>query len=299
MSSGGSQTTTQMSEPWSGAQPHLNSVMNQAAGLYNSGLGQQYYQGDTVVPWSPQTQTAMDMTQELALQGNPLLDQAFGTTNQVMQGATPQAGYYQSVMQGDYLNSNPYLDQTFNRMADTVASNVNARMGLAGRTGSGAATDVMTDSLGQLANQVYGQNYQMERDRQSQAAQGLSGVTDQALRGALLSPQLGASRYADAQALQGVGGAYEDMAGQYVQDQLNRWNFSQQAPWDVLQQYGNFAMGIGGMGGTQQSTAPRQRGGLAGAVGGGLSGLGAAGAFGATGPVGWGLGALGALGGFF
>lgn len=77
--SGGSQpktqTVEQTSEPWPGAQPYLKDVMGQAQSLYRSGTGTQYYPFSTVVPFSPQTDQALSMQEQLA-QSNPLLQTA-------------------------------------------------------------------------------------------------------------------------------------------------------------------------------------------------------------------------------
>lgn len=97
---------------------------------------------------------------------------------------------FNQTMRGNYLNNNPYLDQTFDRASDAVTRQwnqsvlpgVNSTFSLAGRTGSGAhqnavnqASEQLGDTLSDLGNQIYGQNYQQERDRQMQAANSLGG----------------------------------------------------------------------------------------------------------------------------
>lgn len=97
---------------------------------------------------------------------------------------------FNQTMRGNYLNNNPYLDQTFNRASDAVTRQwnesvmpgVNSTFSLAGRTGSGAhqnavnqASEQLGDTLSDLGNQIYGQNYQQERDRMMQAANSLGG----------------------------------------------------------------------------------------------------------------------------
>ena len=66
-SKSGSQTT----EPWAAQQPYLKFGFQQAQNLYNSG-GPDYYGGSTVVPFSRQTEQALGMMENRALQGNPL-----------------------------------------------------------------------------------------------------------------------------------------------------------------------------------------------------------------------------------
>jgi len=92
---GGTDTTTSQSSPWSGQQPYLSDVFRQAQGMFNSGVGQQYYPGQTVAPFSPQSQQAFDMITNRALSGSPQ-ERAFGgylgnTLNQ--QNIDPNAIY--------------------------------------------------------------------------------------------------------------------------------------------------------------------------------------------------------------
>jgi hypothetical protein len=69
---------------------------------------------------------------------------------------------------------NPYLDQMFSAESKPVIDAVNAQAGMAGRTGSGAQQQLLTQNLGQLAGQVYGQNFLNEQQL------GLSAYNDQA-----------------------------------------------------------------------------------------------------------------------
>lgn len=76
MGGGGSQTSTQKSEPWSGQQPYLKDLFREGQGLYRQGP-QEFYPGTTVAPFAPQQQQAMDMITNRALSGSPQ-EQAFG-----------------------------------------------------------------------------------------------------------------------------------------------------------------------------------------------------------------------------
>jgi len=73
MGSSGSQTTTQESTPWEGQQPYLKDLFKQAQDMFNAGP-QEYYPGQTVAPFSPQTQMGMDMMTNRALEGSPQQD---------------------------------------------------------------------------------------------------------------------------------------------------------------------------------------------------------------------------------
>ena len=91
--------------------------------------------------------------------------------------------------QGNYLNANPYLDAMFgaasenvtNRFNDTVTPSINATFGSGGRTGSGIhaltmanAQDKLGDDLTSMASNIYGNNYQSERGRQTTAGNQLN-----------------------------------------------------------------------------------------------------------------------------
>lgn len=292
MSSGG-KTVTQENEPWSAAEPYILGGMSQAQNVYNSGVGQQYFPISTVVPFSNQTELGLQAMEGRALQGNPLNTVAGDTLTSVMQGTQPSAQYWNRVVGGDYLqgqNQNPYLDSTFNRMADSVQNRVNQQMALAGRTNSGAHQDLLFDNLGDLANQVYGQNYQIERDRQQQAASALDQYTGSQLQAAGMAPSIAQQDYYDIDRLVQAGSSREALGNAYMQDLINRWNYSQQAPWNALNNYQNIALGVGSLGGSASTTQPTS---WTSALGGGLGG--AATGFAVGGPVGAVLGGLGGL----
>ena len=73
-----------------------------------------------------------------------------------------------STIQGDFLNSNPYLDQTFNRAADLTRTRLSSEFAGAGRD-IGASLPARSEELQTLASNIYGGNYQAERDRQLSA----------------------------------------------------------------------------------------------------------------------------------
>src|SRR5262245_30508176 len=101
--------TTQTSEPAKFIQPYLQDAARQSRELYNQGP-RQYYPGNTVVPFAPQTEAALGLTEQRALQGSPVSNAA--------------QGYATNVLQGGYLGSNPHLDAMFNRSADAVQNRI-------------------------------------------------------------------------------------------------------------------------------------------------------------------------------
>lgn len=81
----------------------------------------------------------------------------------------------QSTLQGDFLNSNPYLDQTFNRAADLTRGRLDTEFAGGGRN-LGAARPARSEELQTLASNIYGGNYQAERDRQQGAVGQVGGL---------------------------------------------------------------------------------------------------------------------------
>ncbi len=103
MGSSGSQTSTQESEPWEGQQPYLRDIFSGAQDLFNQGP-QEYYPGQTVAPFSPQTQMGMDLMTQRALGGSPQQDQfgnyLSGQFNQQNMDPATMFGYGNQAAQG-------------------------------------------------------------------------------------------------------------------------------------------------------------------------------------------------------
>lgn len=90
----------------------------------------------------------------------------------------------QKAANGDYLDpsTNPWLKSTYDQAFGNVQNSVTSAMAGAGRFGSGAMAGALTSGAGNLANSIYGENYQQERARQQQA-QGLIGQLQSSDRG--------------------------------------------------------------------------------------------------------------------
>lgn len=263
-SSPSTQTVTQTNNPPKYAQPYLEEVLKEAQGLYNAD-GPEFYPGSTVIPMSPETQMALDAQKERALAGSPLLTQA--------------QDYTSKVLNGDFLSAgNPYFQGAFDAFARPTTDAVMAAMSRSGRLGSGAETGVLARELGDIGSKLAFGNYERER-----------GVMDQA---AQFAPQLAMMDYEDIARLAQVGGAYEAQGAAELQDDIDRFNFYQQKPWDKLAQYSTFVQGGTYGGQSTQKTPVYQASKAQGALGGAASGasMGAA-----AGP--WGALAGGVLGG--
>ena len=180
------------------------------------------------------------------------------TINRALGGdALTNAGYgnVMDTLQGKYMNSNPYLDQMFSGAANKITD--------AYRTGTAAQTDAafansrnyggsayqqmvgqnqtnLADSLGNLASNIYGNNYNMERANQLQAWG--------------MAPQYGNLAYQDAAQLMGAGQTLQDQAQQGLDFGYQQWQDAQNKPYkDLAAAAGVFGSNLGGSSTTTQS----------------------------------------------
>ena len=193
------QVSTTSNAPWSGQRSFLTEGWDRAkTDVLNA--PDQFYPNDTVVPMHGATTQALGMQEQRALAGSPVTQAA---QNQVQQTA-----------QGDYLNSNPYLDQAITnatqpvieQFQEDIMPGIQSGFGSAGRYGSGLqaraqerAGQAALDQTSKIATDMSMRSYDDERARQLQAAS--------------LAQQLGQADYLDINALKGVGSEFEAQAG--------------------------------------------------------------------------------------
>lgn len=91
MSKGGgsTRTITQTSGPPEYAKPFLEYGMSQAKQLYKSGTGQQYYPGQTVIGFSPESEQALSAQRQMAMDGSPLIPMTQAVVMQNLMGTNP------------------------------------------------------------------------------------------------------------------------------------------------------------------------------------------------------------------
>lgn len=234
------QVQQQTTEPPAYVLPHLQAGAGAAYDLFR--------QGPRYVPFSQQTNQAMNMQQNRALSGSPVVDSAQNLAS--------------DTLNGNYLNSNPYLDSTFDRAAGAVNRSLDETYARSGRD-LDSNMGVRSDQLNNLATSIYGGNYQAERDRQM-------GAMSSAI-------PLGREDYYDISQLGDVGAAVEGQAGNIID-----------APYSAVNRYISQAQGMPG----QTTSTPMTRNRLGGALGGAATGA----AVGTQIMPGWGT-AIGAVGG--
>jgi hypothetical protein len=213
------QTTTTL--PPAYQLPYLQYGLGQAKSLYD--------QGSQVVPFSPYSERALQGTAQRAQAGSPLTDAA--------------QQYAQKSLQGGFLGSNPYLDQTFEQARLATQNGLSSEFARSGRN-VGASEGLRSQQMGDLATKIYGGAYGQERQLQQGVLGQATGLANQ--------------DYVDLAQLRGVGSDVEGLAREY-----------QQAPQQALDQY----LGrVGGIPAGSTTTSPLYRNSAGSALGGALIG---------------------------
>lgn len=260
MAKGGSgdSTVTNKTEIDPTTQAWRNNIFGAATNLWNQGIPG-YYPGNTVVPFSNQTQQGLNMLQMQALNGRSnapgynaaqgalrgLFSQGpegMGTAQNLAAGATPgqhalwanggamlNAGSngLQNIAGGEMAMQQ--LGGLFNQGASQIGDAVNGQFAAAGRFGApGAHTGTLGREIGNLWDRVYTPAFENNQNRMLQASQGLAGLGQQGL-GMYLDSRMGGAQLAG------------DLQSQHYQDQArgmammpSLWNYGQMPGMQML-----------------------------------------------------------------
>lgn len=263
--SSGSQTTTstQKSEPWGPQQPYLKEGLGLAQSRYNM-PGPQYYPNSTVVPFSPQTEYALQAGEQRALQGSPL---NFGAQNLAM-----------NTMGGAYLQGNPNFDRVAQSVGNQVRNQVDSAYAGAGRGPSAGYAESLGRGISDAISPYAFGNYEAERGRQMDTMR--------------MAPQMAMGDYADIGMLGQIGAQREGQAQRVLGDDMARFNYGQMLPDAMLDDYIRRVQG--GYGNTTTTQQPMYSNGL-------MTGIGALGTVAGIGGTMFGGGGIfpGLLGGLF
>ena len=267
-------TTTTSSQIDPALLPFLTQGLERAQSLFLTGQQPEFFPGQTYVSPSAATQEAIAQQEAIARQQSPVLQQA-------QQAYTSSLGQVGQTAAGGFLNANPYqqammeaatrpLTQQFSQ---SVLPGISSLYSRSGRLGSGAmeralgtATEAYGRSLGDITANIAGTQYQQERGLQQQAQ-----LQQAQLAG--LAPQFYGQQFLPSQTLAQVGAQQEAIAAQPLQEQLARYQFGQQLPYQQLQGYLSSVYGTPlGSYGTQTTNAPTYQNRGAGVLGGGIAG---------------------------
>lgn len=302
------QTSTQTSSIDPALLPYLTQGLERAQSLFLTGQQPQYFPEQTYVSPSEQTLTALQQQESLARQQSPVLQQA----QQAFQSSLGQVG---QTAAGGFLNANPYQAQMIQaatrpleqQFSQSVLPGISSLYSKSGRLGSGSmeralgtATEGFGRALGDVTSNIAGTQYQAERSLQQQAQLAQAALAQSA-------PAIYGQQFLPSQTLGEIGAQREAIASLPLQEQMARFSFGQQLPYQQLQGYLSSVYGspMGGFG-SQTTQTPmstnRTTGVLSGALAGGLAGYGLNRAFDFGSPYlssGIGAAAGGLLGGFF
>jgi hypothetical protein len=272
--------------------PYLTEAASASSGLYNQGP-MQYYPGETVVPFSGETNQALGGTAARAMQGSAVNQAASGLAQRTLSG-TPTSQYGSganpfATSANPYGGAtNPHLDATFNKAADSVQNRLSSQFAGNGRN-IGASRAANASELNDLATNLYGGAYENERNRGLQygaqqlgiGAQGYElerdrrmtdiGQQRQQQLGVLgMAPGIANQDYYDLDRLGAVGAQREDLTGRQMEDAAARWDYAQNAPGLSLDQYITRLQGQPGS--TVNTSTPIYRNQAAGGLGGAMAG---------------------------
>jgi hypothetical protein len=229
----GSATGTSSIDPT--LRPYLELGLRGAEQLF---LQQQpsLYPGQMFVSPSEQTQAALNMQEDIALAQPTSLQAAQEAYMRGLGGLSATAG-------GAFLMGNPFQQAAIEaasrpiqqQFAQTTLPGIASGFSRAGRYGSqamgtalGSATEATARALGDVGTQIAYGGYEAERGRQQQAM-------GAQLQAATLAPQIYGQQFLPSQQLAQVGAAREAIAGQPLQEAIQRYQFQQQIPYQQLQ----------------------------------------------------------------
>jgi hypothetical protein len=219
---GGTQESTTTTNIDPSIKPYVTYGLEEGKRLYESGTPT-FFPGQTYVSPSQATQSALQMAQERAMSGSPLVRSA-----QAEQLATIQGRGVNPFLEGALAGVNRQAREQFTEGVQGLQSKASSM----GRYGSAAlgeqearAQDVFARALAEQGGQLAYGSAEAERARQMQAAQA--------------APAMAATDYADIQKLLTTGQAQEQYSSAELQDAINRFNFEQNLPQAKLSQFAN------------------------------------------------------------
>lgn len=216
--------------------PYLDIGLRRAEQLFLGQPQPTLYPGQMFVGPSLQTEQALQMQEQAATAAAPIL-----TAGQ--QAYLQSLGQIGATAAGGFLGGSPYREALIQaatrplvqQYTESVMPTIASGFSRAGRYGSGAmeqaqarATEAFGRSLGDVAATLAAQDYARERGLQQQAQLAQSALGQAA-------PSFFQSSFLPSQALAQIGAAREQIAQQPLSEAIQRYQFSQQLPYQQLQ----------------------------------------------------------------
>lgn len=188
----------------------------------------QGYEGQRYADMNAMQNAGLGMVANRALGGDALMN----------------AGYanLQDTLSGKYMDpaTNPYLQKNVQTAMGQAMGNINSQFNRPGAFGSSAHEGVAANQLGNIASQMYGQNYANERANQLQAWN--------------TAPTYGNMAYHDAAQLAAAGQTLQDESQKGLDWQLQQFQEQQDYPYkNLAAAAGVFNSNLGGTSQTKSS----------------------------------------------
>lgn len=233
--------------PWQPQQPYLQNAFAQAQAQQPANAAKTYYPGSTVAPLNQFQNTALN---QISAMGSGGADP----------NVTAARAQNLSTINGDYLNSNPYVDKMFNQAGDAVsrqymtgtAPQTAGAMAAQGRYGSGAYQNQATGNqitygktLNDLATNIYGGNYANERTNQMNATNA--------------APALNQALYINPMMALQAGNQIQQQQQAETTGAVNAYNYNRDQPTNALNTYLSQIQGNYGQSGVNMSQTGQQQ----------------------------------------
>lgn len=222
---GGTQTTTQKADPWSGVQPYLTEGYQRASQLYAPGQGPELFPNQMYVGSDPLTTQSRQMTLDYAQSGMP-------------QDINAMRGGYGTLLGAADVMNNPMLARAAEgairpvtqQLTEQILPNIRGGAVQTGQYGGsrqalaeGTAIDRAVRSMGDITSNMYSNAYQ----------QGL-GTLSSALG---MAPQMLQLSQMPAQTIGQLGALSEADQQKALQEQMYRHEYAQKQPYSMLSDY--------------------------------------------------------------
>ncbi len=225
-----SDTQTGTNAPWKPVQPYLRQGFEEAQSLYEQGPNQ-FYPGQTYIDADPLEHQA----------NTQRLDYAQDLLPGMVSGAQSA---HTSMLNAPDIDNNPYAQNLMRRVNQRIGSDFNehvmpgiksnsiqamnlggSRQGIAEGVAAGKAADAMADANARIASDAYN-----------------AGLNQQ-YRGVASAPQMAQMGFMPANTVGQAGQFLRGQAELALGDDIQRFNFQQNAPWENLARYGQALQG--------------------------------------------------------
>jgi hypothetical protein len=224
--------------------PYLELGLRRGEQLFFGGQQPQFFPGQTFVSPSQQTLDALAAQEEIARSSQPALQGAQQAYQQAMAGVGQTAG-------GAFLGGSPFRDQMIQAATRPLMQQfeqqtlpaLQSAFSRAGRYGSGAQTraigqaqEASSRAIGDVTSAISAADYARERGFQEQALGRQAGLAG-------LAPEIYQQQFLPSSQLARLGEAREQISSMPLQEDIQRFQFAQQLPY---QQFQSFLSGVYG-----------------------------------------------------